>query len=154
MAIAPIAIVVINLMMAQLRNLHQIVIPFYMTTSTWILYGVISIFYRDGFLPSQEDFDRHGKILFWVMVLLVNGLCNVCAWQIKVLAYRHDRITRVAPIFYVETAISLLFDILIFKVDFSTMQLVGLIVVLLMFLIIIFAAYLQSKNKQIPHKIN
>ena len=88
------------------------------------------------------------------MVLLVNGFCNVCAWQIKVLAYRHDRITRVAPIFYVETAISLLFDILIFKVDFGMMQLVGLIVVLAMFLVIIVMAYVQSKNKPINSKIN
>ena len=66
--------------MAQLRNLHQIVLPFYMTTFTVVLYGIVSIFYRDGFLPSEEDFDRHGKALFWVMVLLVNGFCNVCAW--------------------------------------------------------------------------
>ena len=70
------------------------------------------------------------------------------------LAYRHDRISRVAPIFYIETAISLVFDILIFKVDFTTMQLCGLIVVLLMFLVIIVTAYVQSKNKQIPSKIN
>lgn len=78
---------------------------------------------------------------------MVNGFCNVMAWQIKVLAYKHDRVTRVSPIFYVETAMALLFDIFLFKVDFTTMQVVGLAIVLVMFLSIIIMAYTRRNDK-------
>lgn len=52
MAIAPCVIVVLNIIMTSLRNLHQIVLPFYMSTFTWILYGILGLIYKDGFLPT------------------------------------------------------------------------------------------------------
>ena len=134
--------------MAGLRSLHQIVIPFYIGTSTIVIYGILGLIMRDGFLPSKEDFDRHGTFLFWFLATVVNGGCNVCAWQTKVLGYRHDRVTRVSPIFYVETALQMLCDIFIFKVEFSAVSLIGLIVVLAMFLVILIMAYTIKDSKE------
>ena len=63
------------------------------------------------------------------------------------IAYRYDRVNRLSPIFYVETAIQMLFDTFIFKVSFSTMQLIGFLVVLAMFLVIIIMAYVQDSKR-------
>ena len=70
----------------------------------------------ESFLPSNEDFEENGQFYFWFLALFINGLCYVCAWQALVAAYSYDRVTRVSPIFYVETAIVMLCDVFVFRV--------------------------------------
>ena len=55
MAIAPIAIVIINLNLASMRNLHYIVTPFYICVLTLIVCGIIGVCDRENFLPVMEE---------------------------------------------------------------------------------------------------
>ena len=119
MAIAPIAIVIINLNLSSMRNLHFIVTPFYISILTLIFCGIVGICDRKKFLPPKEELEEGGMVLFWILVIVVNGSCNVFAFLFKVLAYRYDRVQRLAPIFYVETAIQLLCDIFVFNVYYN-----------------------------------
>ena len=48
--------------------------------------------------------------------------------------------TRVAPVFYIETALSMIIDIAVFHINFSTMQLTGLLIVIGEFLTMIVLA--------------
>ena len=52
-----------------------------------------------------------------------------------------DRITRVAPIFYIETVLSMLLDIFLFQIKYSAMQFCGLVLVLGVFFSMIIYAY-------------
>ena len=52
--------------------------------------------------------------------------------------------TRVSPLFYIETALGLMFDILIFNIKFSVMQIAGLAIIITSFLVIMVAAYLAD----------
>lgn len=54
-AIAPIAIVIINLNLASMRNLHYIVTPFYICVLTLIVCGIIGVCDRKNFLPAREE---------------------------------------------------------------------------------------------------
>ena len=65
------------------------------------------------------------------------------------MAYKSDKVTRVAPVFYVETALSMVLDIVLFKINFSALQLTGLILVLGMFVIIIVYAYIREYKEPI-----
>ena len=152
MATAPVAIVLINIPMATLRVLHQVVMPFYMCLFSVLLYGVYNIFNKDHFLPDDEEFEIHGRRLFWILTVLVNGVCYNLAWQFKILAYKSDRVTRVAPVFYVETALSMVLDIVLFHIHFSGLQLTGLILVLGMFLVIIVFAYMKEYKEEIEEE--
>ena len=53
MAIAPIAIVIINLNLASMRNLHYIVTPFYTCVLTLIVCGIIGVCIQENFLPPR-----------------------------------------------------------------------------------------------------
>ena len=94
-------------------------------------------------MPSDDEAKVHGRAIFWLLSIIVNGACYNLAWQFKVQAYKCDLVTRVSPIFYLETAFSMLLDIVLFKINFSPLQLTGLILVVGMFLIIITLAYLR-----------
>ena len=59
------------------------------------------------------------------------------AWLFKILALKHDRISRISPVFYLESAIALIFDIVLFDATFTALQIVGLALV-----ICVFALYL------------
>ena len=63
------------------------------------------------------------------------------------LCYKHDRVSRVAPIFYMESALALVFDIAIFKVQFTPLQIVGLAIIITSFAVIILTAYLSDEEK-------
>ena len=56
-----------------------------------------------------------------MLAFVLNGLNNVLSWGFKVLAYNTDKVTRVSPVMYTESVISLLFDFLIFHVAFSAL---------------------------------
>ena len=64
------------------------------------------------------------------------------------MGYQYDKVTRVAPIFYFETAGALIIDIFVFKEKFSALSIVGLVLVLGMFGVIIVSAYRQEKEDE------
>ena len=148
MGTAPVAMVMINLPMAKLRELNAVVLPFWMCTISVVIYGVINIINKEHFLPDEEECEKHSKKLFWILTILVNGVCYNLAWQFKVNAYKNDLVTRVAPIFYLETALSMLLDIFLWKIKFSILQFSGLILVLGLFFTILVFAYLREYNKE------
>ena len=146
MATAPVAMVLINIPMATLRVLNQVTIPFYMCVISMAVYGLWNIFNKSHFMPTEDEFKVHSKMLFWVLTIVVNGPCYNLAWQFKVLAYKCDKVTRVAPVFYLETALSMILDILLFHIQYSVLQFSGLILVLGMFAVIIVLAYCTEYN--------
>ena len=66
------------------------------------------------------------------------------AWNLKMLAYKYDNVSRVSPVFYVESAIALVLDITVFNVIFTTVQVVGLVLVIGVFFVIIVSAYMHG----------
>ena len=150
-ALAPIAIVIINLSLSTMRNLHYIVTPFYISVLTVTICGVIGLFNMESFLPQKQEFQSSGVWLFWVLVVVVNGSCNVFAFLFKVLAYRHDRVQRLAPIFYVETVIQMVCDVYVFKVRYNWIQLTGLVLVLVMFGVILITAYVVRPKEEFKY---
>ena len=83
---------IINLNLASMRNLHYIVTPFYICVLTIIVCGIIGICDRENFLPAMEELQQGGMALFWILVIVVNGSCNVFAFLFKHFAYKHDRV--------------------------------------------------------------
>ena len=63
------------------------------------------------------------------------------------MGYQYDKVTRVAPIFYFETAGALVIDIFVFKDKFSILSIFGLVLVLGMFGVIIVSAYREEKQE-------
>ena len=55
MATAPLAIVLINIPMATLRVLNQVVVPFYMCCISTVVYGIVCIIQYDRFMPTDEE---------------------------------------------------------------------------------------------------
>ena len=53
MALAPVAIVIINLSLSTMRNFHYIVTPFYISVLTVTVCGVIGLCDMDSFLPQR-----------------------------------------------------------------------------------------------------
>ena len=146
MAMVPFAIAMYNFTLGFLRGLNPKFIPFYMTFVSIFVYGIMTCFCTEmgNTLPSEEELESNGIHVFWLLALGLNGLCYLIAMQTKVLGFRYDLVTRVAPIEYLETPYSLIIDALLFNVSFSKMSLSGLGLVIMMFLIIIF----QSLRKE------
>ena len=80
MATGPVAIVLINIPMSALRKLNHVVMPFYMCTIGIVIYGIINIINKDHFIPDPPEFERHSPLLFWLLTILVNGICYNLAW--------------------------------------------------------------------------
>ena len=80
MATAPVAMVLINIPMATLRVLNQVTIPFYMCVISTVVYGLWNILNRSHFMPTEDEFKVHSKLLFWVLTIIVNGPCYNLAW--------------------------------------------------------------------------
>ena len=70
------------------------------------------------------------------------------AQHLKLLAYKYDRVSRVAPIFYLESAIALFVDVVIFNVTFTLTQVVGIVLVLSVFIMIIVTAFNSQPEEQ------
>ena len=62
------------------------------------------------------------------------------------MGYQYDKVTRVSPIFYIETAGALIIDIFVFHEKFNTLSTIGLVLVLGMFAVIIVSAYYSEKR--------
>lgn len=60
------------------------------------------------------------------------------------LAYKYDNVSRVAPIFYVESVIALLIDIIFFDESFTVLQIVGLVLVIGVFVTIFVQAHYNT----------
>ena len=84
MATAPIAIILINIPMATLRVLNRVVVPFYMCCISTVVYGIVCIIQYEHFMPSDEEAKVHGRAIFWLLSVVVNGACYNLAWQFKV----------------------------------------------------------------------
>ena len=66
------------------------------------------------------------------------------AWNLKMICYKYDNVSRVSPIYYLESAFALVLDIFVFDVRFTTLQIVGLVLVIGVFFFIIVSAYLEK----------
>ena len=71
---------------------------------------------------------------FWSIAIL-SGISNILSWHFKVTAFRNDIVSRVSPISYLESIFGLLIDAFVFNTAFGILQLVGIGLVFLMFLI-------------------
>ena len=91
----PIIISFGSMAMSEVRTLEPIMIPFY----TNLIIGIISLFVcsfsAKGFLPSTEDFEVNPEWRFWLLALVVLAACYVVCWQLKVIAFKYDYVTRV-----------------------------------------------------------
>lgn len=62
------------------------------------------------------------------------------------IAFKYDRVSRVAPIFYIESVFSLMFDYFVFSVQFGWMQMLGIALVFSMFTAKFVVAFLNTQN--------
>lgn len=74
-----------------------------------IIFGVVA-------LVSQAEWPK--SYLTWFLITIVWSSVTLIAMILKVIAFRNDKITRVYPIFFVESVFCLLLDIIVFNVDF------------------------------------
>jgi len=142
----PITLACGNLVFGDLKRLDPILIPFFINLFIFLISLVICLGSADSFMPSALDFEVHPTWLFFVLVLPGQGLAMLLSWHFKVLAFKLDRVSRVAPIFFLESAIALMIEIAIYKVTFSLTQVVGLILVLSVFILSIFAACFNNQD--------
>eukprot|EP00351_Strombidinopsis_sp_SopsisLIS2011_P000472 CAMPEP_0116880698 /NCGR_PEP_ID=MMETSP0463-20121206/12638_1 /TAXON_ID=181622 /ORGANISM="Strombidinopsis sp, Strain SopsisLIS2011" /LENGTH=120 /DNA_ID=CAMNT_0004531559 /DNA_START=654 /DNA_END=1016 /DNA_ORIENTATION=- len=76
---------------------------------------------------------RDTSIYVWLLVLAA-GFCQVLCWHLKLMGYRYDKVSRLSPIFYLESAYSFLYDLLIYNVDFSSYAIAGIALILVFFI--------------------
>ena len=119
MAMMPVLIAFGNMAIRELRELDFIMIPFYCNMINLAIGTAVCLSNGKGFFPAEID--EQGVFTFLLIALVCNGISSYAAWQLKIVAYSSDRVTRVSPIAYMETPFALLYDILVFKTTFSTM---------------------------------
>ena len=68
-------------------------------------------------------------------------MINVMAWLLKVQAFKFDKASRVAPIFYLESVIALILDYALFDVSLGVIPLLGILIVIVMFALKMIIAY-------------
>ena len=64
------------------------------------------------------------------MLTVIWSSVSLIAMIFKLLAFRNDKITRVYPIFFFESVVCLLIDILMFNVEFHMTQLLGILLIM------------------------
>ena len=120
MTTMPIALAFGNLAMGELRHLDPILISFYANACNLLLSITICLCNsKTGFYPleaSQTWSTDGGALRFFSVAILGVGGCAYLAWSLKVIGYRFDRVTRISPLFYLESAFALVFDITLFDV--------------------------------------
>ena len=80
---------------------------------------------------------------FWVVATLVTGIASTLAWILKMIAFKYDRVSKLSPIFYVESVFGLLLDYFVFQVEFSAVQLLGILLVFSMFSVKFYLSFNQ-----------
>lgn len=68
-----------------------------------------------------------------MLATVVSGAINMTAWIFKVNAFKYDRVSRVTPIFYLESVFGLIIDYVALNTSFDLLQLSGLLLVFTMF---------------------
>ena len=74
-------------------------------------------------------------------------------WHFKVLGFKYDSVTRVSPIMYLEIVFALIFDIALFHVHFTKLQVSGIAIVIAGFLVQIIQAYI-AENRNVDPAVN
>ena len=87
------------------------------------------------------------SVYFWLLSVPLAGISNIFAWAFKIEAMRYEVVTKVVPIFYLESVVGILSDYMIFNVTFSKLQLFGVAVVFTIFVAKIMHARLFFNNK-------
>jgi len=124
---APIAIGFGNLRVSKISQNPQILsffIPWWVSLVNTIIFGVICVSLR-VYLPKQT--------LFWVLATFVQGLSGTLSILLKILAFKFDKVSRVSPIFYLESVFGLFLDYFCFEIAFGGLQLAGIFLVFSMF---------------------
>jgi len=89
-------------------------------------------------MESNHDFVWADASKYVWLLIIAAGMTNVISWHIKLMGYRYDKVSRIAPIFYLESVYSFAYDLLIYNVGFHKLAMIGIIVVLLFFILKIF----------------
>ena len=145
----PLAIALGNTMMGEVRNLDPILIPFYLNLIITVIGIFVCSFGENGFFPSEHDLSVHPKWIFLLLTLICQGISSLLAWSLKVLAYKYDRVSRVSPVFYLESAFALILDLILFDATFTGLQIIGLALVIGVFAFIIISAYLSKDESEV-----
>jgi drug/metabolite transporter (DMT)-like permease len=93
--------------LSQTQSINPYFQPFCCNALMMVFFGALAIM-EQGPLPQ--------KLTTWLLLTVVWALSTLGAMLLKVIAFRNDKITRVYPIYYCESVICLLFDLLIFQV--------------------------------------
>ena len=149
----PLSIAFGNAMMGEVRRLDPMLIPFYNNLCMVIIGIVVCSFNDKGFMPSDEDFSVHPSWLYWLLTLVCNGLSTFLSWHFQIMAFRYDRVSRVAPVFYLESVFALVFDFILFDESFGALQIVGLVLVIGVFGWIVVEAYLSEEKSSEQAKV-
>lgn len=99
--------------------------PFWASFAMMTLFGAYAIL-------AQVSWPQYA--LTWFMLTVVWSSVTLLAMIFKLLAFRNDKITRVYPIFFFESVVCLLIDIMVFNVEFHMTQLLGILLIMGMFL--------------------
>ena len=135
----PLGVSVGSLAMGDLRKLDPLIILFYGTICIFVISFVGCAANGVGFFPAETKVQ--GYSYWWLISCIVSGTSYLVSWIFKILGYRYDRVTRVSPIFYMESGLSLIVDIAVFKVYFSATQIIGLAIIIICFATIVIQAY-------------
>lgn len=85
-------------------------LPWWSNVFNIVIFGVLWIFTMD-YVPTSAT--------FWLLICGALGVSSFFSWVLKMVAFSNDRVSRVSPIFYLESVFSLMFDYFIFHVDFG-----------------------------------
>ena len=97
----------------------------------WASFAMMTLF---GAYAILAQVSWHQYALTWFMLTVVWSSVTLLAMIFKLLAFRNDKITRVYPIFFFESVVCLLIDIMVFNVEFHMTQLLGILLIMGMFL--------------------
>jgi drug/metabolite transporter (DMT)-like permease len=96
--------------LSQNPKVEQFFLPWWSSFFSTLIFSLVCLF-SQTYLPTDLN--------FWCIALGVSGFSNVMSWLLKVLAYKHDRVSRVSTIFYLEAVFGLFLDYFAFNVTFN-----------------------------------
>jgi len=63
----------------------------------------------------------------------VSGISGTLSISLKILAFKYDKVSRVSPIFYLESVFGLFLDYFCFGIAFGALQFTGICLIFCMF---------------------
>ena len=127
MVSAPVAIGFGNLRVSKISqhpNILSFFLPWWVSLASTVVFGLICLIMQVD-LPSQAT--------FWWLSFFVSGLSGTFSISLKILAFKHDKVSRVSPIFYLESVFGLFLDYFCFGIAFGALQFTGICLVFCMF---------------------